>query len=325
MTRVSRVRALRFGCALLLMAACSGESGASGLDQPFWLAGGAFELGELPGAAPRDEPDTSRKLRLTTIETNHTVLHPGQTGKRIGGRVTGDGYAIALRFEGLGDGYWVKPLGETDSAFPGELSFSVSLELAPDLPLGPQRLLFSVIDSAGKAGRQQALELCVTSRFDRALHACDDTQRPPAAVISLHWSSQADLDLIVRTPDGEVVDGLRPSTQTGDGREQAADPSERAVLYADRGPSCGAGSSQREDLVWLDEVPPGRYDVFVRLFDACGERATHFQVDAFTRVQRDDETYRFRAAADAVRGQLLADQAGGGREDGLLVTRIELR
>ena len=306
----------RLAWALLLMAACAGEPASSGLDQPFWLSGGAFKSGKLPGTPPGDEPDAARVLTLTTIETNNTVLHPGQTGKRIGGRATDDGYAVAVRFEGLGDGYWVKPLGETDSAYPGELGFSVSLELAPDLPLGPQRLLFSVIDRAGKAGRQQALAVCVTSRFDRALNACDATQRPPAASISLLWSSAADLDLIVRAPDGEIIDASHPSS--------AGDRAQRALLFADRGTSCGAGSSQREDLVWLEDAPPGRYDVFVNLFDACDAPATHFHVDTFAREQRDDETYGVRAIADPEHGVLLADQANGGREDGLLILSVEL-
>ena len=300
---------------LLLMAACGGESGTSGLDQPLRVNGAAFKSGRLPGAAPSDEP-AGKELALTTIETNNTVLHPAQTGKRIGGRATDDGYAVALRFEDLGDGYWVKPLGEKDSAYPGELGFSVSLELAPDLPLGPQRLLFSVIDAAGKAGRQQALEVCVTSRFDRALSACDPTQKAPAAIISLFWSSAADLDLIVRTPDGEIVDARHPSTE--------AEEPEQAVLYADRGESCAAGDEQREDLVWREEVPSGRYRVFVNMFDACGEAATHFRIESFARVQREDETYRLRATARAVFGELLLEQANGGSEDGILITSVEL-
>jgi len=311
---------------LMLAAACSGESGTRGLDQPLWVAGGAFKDGELPGAPPRDAAASGgdRKLTLTTIETNNTVLHPGQTGKRISGRATDDGYAVALRFEGQGDGYWVKPLGETDSAYPGELGFRVDLELAADLPLGTQRLLFTVIDRDGRAGRQQALSVCVTSRFDRLLHACDDSQKPPAAVVSLLWGSAADLDLIVRTPDGEIVDGQHPTTRTGD-EVADTDPSLQATLYADRGPSCQAGSAQREDLVWPEDVPPGRYQVFVSLFDACGEPATHFEVEAFARSSRADETYRFRAATDPVRGELLASQASGGRDDGILITTIELR
>jgi hypothetical protein len=215
----------------------------------------------------------------------------------------------------------VKPLGETDSAYPGELGFSVSLELSADLPLGPQRLLFSVIDRHGKAGRQQALDVCVASRFDRELHACDSTKRPPAAVLSLYWSSAADLDLIVRTPEGEIVDALHPSTEPD---SDAADASGRAVLYADRGASCSAGTSQREDLVWFDDVPPGRYRVFVNLFDACGAAATHFRVEASVRSERDDGTFRFRAVAEPIAGELLADQANGGRDDGLLITSVEL-
>ncbi|HET6336183.1 MAG TPA: hypothetical protein VFG30_23330 [Polyangiales bacterium] len=312
---------------LLLMAACGGESGTRGLDQPLWVTGAAFESGALPGRAPVDQPAPNDsgdkpKLTLTTIETNNNVVHPGQTGKRISGRATDDAYAVALRFEDLGDGYWVKPLGEADSAYPGELGFRVDLELASNLPLGKQRLLFSVIDRQGRAGRQQALAVCVTSPFDRALNACDDSQPPPAAVISLLWDSPADLDLIVRTPDGEIVDGRHPSTQTGEDAEDT-DPAQQAILYADRGPSCLSSAGQREDLVWAQDVPPGRYSVFVNLFDACGEPASHFEVSAFARSQRDDETYRFRAAGEPVLGLLLSGQANGGREDGILITSVE--
>ncbi|MET0386775.1 MAG: hypothetical protein ABW321_12490 [Polyangiales bacterium] len=303
--------------ALLLLAACGGESGELGLLEPFQVRGGAFKEGALPGDAPDSEAEQDT-LRLTTIETNNTVVHPGQTGKLVSGRATDRGYAVALRFEGLGSGYWVKPLGEADSAYPGELDFAVEMELAADLPLGPRRLLFSVIDSRGRAGRQQALNLCATSRFDRALHACDDTQRPPAAIITLTWNTASDLDLSVRTPDGELIDARRPSSDPGD------DVDYRGILYTDDAPGCEVASARREDLVFAAEVPPGRYDIAVNLFDACGIAATYFEVRAYARSQRDDGGYDFAPLDEPVLGQLLELQANAGSAQGLSITSVEI-
>jgi hypothetical protein len=302
---------LAAACSVLL--ACAGESGDSGIAEPLRIAGAVFKSGELPGRAPAGEDDEDPgPLSLTTIETNNTVIHPGQVGKRISGRALDSGYAVAARFEDQGSGYWIKYLDEADSAYPGELEFRLDLELAHNLPLGPQRLLFSVIDAGGRASRQQALNLCVTSPYDRALNACDPTQKPPAAVITLTWESSADLDLIVRTPDGELVDARHPSTLTDPALEGEQDPAFQGILYTSDARGCDVRSVRREDLVWANEVPEGRYDVFVNLFDACGARSTFFEVSYATRAQRDDETYSFRTRGQAVLGQLIDEEANGG-------------
>jgi hypothetical protein len=307
---------------LCLFAACGGDPTTLGLDQPLWVTGAAFKPGRLPGAAPVDRTasgDADRtRLTITSIETNNTVVHSGQSDKRISGRATDDGYAIALRFEQFGDGYWVKALDETDTAYPGELSFRVSLQLAPDLPLGKHRLLFTVIDGKGRAGRQQALEFCISSRFDPELNACDDTQRPPAATITLSWDSRADLDLQVRTPDGELVDASHPSALA-----EGASADEQGILYADRHAHCDAGGAQREDLVFANEVPPGRYQVYVNAFDACDEPASFFEVTAYARSEGDDGTYQFRRVRSEVQGELLQSQANGGRNEGVWVTNVD--
>lgn len=297
----------------LLVAACDGESGESGLGEPLQVSAGAFKHGALPGAAA-DSGDADESLRFTTIETNNTVVHPGQAGKQISGRVTDNGYSVALRFDELGSGYWVVPVGEADSAYPGELDFGVDFGISADLPLGPQRLLFTVIDARGRAGRQQALTLCVTSEYDRTLHACDATQRPPAGIITLTWDTEADLDLIVRTPDGELVDARHPSSRPGTDAQ--------GILYTDDA-RCAGRSLRREDLVFQAEITPGRYEVFVNLFDACGAAATFFEVSATARTQSDDETYGFEALAEKSVGQALELQANGGQSQGIAITSFE--
>jgi hypothetical protein len=229
-----------------------------------------------------------------------------------------------VRFEDQGTGYWVKPLDEADSVYPGELAFRLDLELAHDLPLGPQRLLFTVIDARGRASRQQAMELCVASPYDRALSACDHAQKPPAAIISLTWDTAADLDLVVRTPDGEVVDARHPSTLSDPALESDQDPAYQGVLHTEDGPGCGARSVQREDLVWTGEIPQGRYDVSVNLFNACGARATFFEVRAWKRSERDDGSYSFRATGETAVGQVIDEAANGGSGSPIEIVSFDL-
>ena len=318
---MSRVLQLVAACALLV--ACAGESGESGSAEPLQIAGAAFKEGALPGKPPSDDA-AADELDLTTIETNNTVLHPGQTGKRISGRARDNGYAVAVRFEDRGTGYWVKPLGEADSVSPGELAFRLDIELAHDLPLGPQRLLLTVLDARGRASRQQALEVCVASPYDKALSACDPAQKPPAAIISLTWDSAADLDLVVRTPDGELVDARHPSTLTDPALKDAVDPDFQGVLYTEDARGCGGRSVQREDLVWTGEVPEGSYDVFVNLFNACGARATFFEVRAWKRIERDDGSYSFRATGGTAAGQALDEEANGGSSSPRKIASFDL-
>ena len=316
-------RQLQLVAACALLASCAGESGESGIAEPLQIAGAAFKTGALPGAPSSDDANAN-ELDLTTIETNNTVVYPGQTGKRISGRARDAGYSVAVRFEDQGTGYWVKPLDEADSVYPGELAFRLDMELAHDLPLGPQRLLFTVLDARGRASRQQALELCVASPYDKALSACDATQKPPAAVISLTWDSSADLDLIVRTPEGEVVDARHPSTLTDPALSRESDPELQGVLYTEDARGCGARGVQREDLVWTGEVPEGRYDVFVNLFNACGAPATFFEVRAFKRSERDDGSYRFGATGERAVGQALNEEANGGSAPPRKITSFDL-
>jgi hypothetical protein len=156
--------------ALLFLAAvgCGSEESEAGLDEPLRVTDAVFKSGKLPGktAAPAEE-DATPKVAVTSVETSSSVLRPGQTKKTFNGRATDDGYAIALRFAGLGSGYWVKPLQEPDTAYPGQLSWRASLELAADLPVGNQRLLFVIIDGQGHAGVQQSFDVCVVPRSFR--------------------------------------------------------------------------------------------------------------------------------------------------------------
>jgi hypothetical protein len=302
---------------------CGGEPSVSGQDEPLRVAGAVFKAGALPGHTADNAPDSgaaAQRLAVTSVETASTVLRPAQTQKKFNGRATDDGYAIALSFVGLGSGYWVKPLDEPDTAYPGELSWRVALELAADLPLGNQKLAFVTIDSHGQGGVQQTLDVCVAPRFDTSLNACDPTQTPPAALISLTWDVPSDLDLVVQTPSGKLVNARSPSTLA---KHDMAEDGTFGVLYTAQGTTCG-DVVQEEDLIWRSADPePGDYLVYANLFNACGKSTTHFALSAYARTSGElPDTYELTPVQSVVHGELLAGDANGGSSTGLFVTTI---
>jgi hypothetical protein len=108
------------------------------------------------------------------------------------------------------------------------------------------------------------------------------------------------------------VDPRHPSTLTDPALTGDQDLAYQGVLYTEDARGCAGRSQRREDLVWTNEIPEGRYDVFVNLFDACGARATFFQVRAWKRSQRDDGSYSFRATGETAIGQAIDEEANGG-------------
>src|SRR5690606_5299355 len=128
------------------------------------------------------------------------------------------------------------------------------------------------------------------------LNACDPSIPPPDAVIVLSWDADADLDLIVVTPEGKTVDARRPSTAyAGDQRPPAdllRDP-RVGRLDGDSLAGCPPDGRNSESLTWQEPAHvPGIYNVYANLFDACGARSVHFDVSVYRRVQVDDSTLR---------------------------------
>jgi hypothetical protein len=128
-----------------------------------------------------------------------------------------------------------------------------------------------------------------------------------------------DLDLIVRTPNGKLVDARHPSTLA----EGEAASSNLGVLYTAHNAGC-ADNVQREDLIWRDAEPePGTYLVYANLFAACGNSTTHFALSAYLRSNAEDVTsYTLQRIEPVVRGELLAGSANGGTGSGLYVTAL---
>jgi hypothetical protein len=321
------MRALLLSLVVVAAAACGGEASSVGLDEPLRVVGGAFKPGAFPSAGSAavsgDAGAGSGKLEVTEVESASAPAHAGQTGKSINGRVTDDAYSIAVRFADLGSGYWVLPVGAPDLSYPGELTWRLPIELSPDLPAGNHTLQLVAIDAQGHGGPRHDVALCVLPPFDSSLNACDSTQPPAAAIISLTWDVDSDLDLVVKTPGGKLVDAKHPATAADPAHPGAHAPGV-GVLDGDSNAGCHIDSIRREDLIFEVSPEHGPYQVYANLFNACGKPTTHFKVSAYARARGDKPgTYRLISIAEPSYGVVLGASANGGAKTGLYVTTIE--
>lgn len=315
-----------------LAAACGGQDPTLGLEQPFRVQSAQFVKGDLPGLppAPRGEDPVTPTV---TGYGGLPFLKAGERARGAGGTVSADASSIALRFADLGSGYWVRPVSAADlEGGSGGFVWQVSLDVAPDAPPGLHPLRFAAIGPDGRSGSQVETEVCIAPQIPdkrRSVstlargNACNPSEPPPALVVSLGWDAPVDLDLVVVTPEGKRISGKRPTTGTPDasGNVDVLAPG-IGILDHDANEGCTDDGISRESLVFDEQPLPGRYALYVSLFDPCGEPATTFSLslhaiadgaepDTFRQV----ETYRQG-------GAVLADQADAGLGAGLFVTEF---
>jgi hypothetical protein len=308
---------------LLMLHACGGEPAPSGYDQPLRVPGAFFKEGDLEHFASGVDDDGPR---VTAITTTSNVLRPRQAGITVSGRTSGSAYSVALRLRDLGTGYWVLPVGAEDLAAPGELGWQTTFELGEELAPGEHRLEAVALDEHGVSGPSSATRLCVTNGVDTTRNACDRTVQPPAAAISLAWDGDADVDLVLVTPAGRTVDASHVATLLPEDDEAHFDATAPGVgvLQADSNPGCAIDSIRRETVTWLTSAEPGEYLVYANVYEACGQQAVHFTLEAYARTEGDEPgTYGFEALQDPIYGVLLGGSANGGKARGLYLTAIE--
>ena len=314
-------------CAWLLFVACDGSEGTVGYDEPLRVHGGTFESGELPGSPPSEGPTAEERdpPAITQLISPSSTALPGQSGKRLSGFVADAAFSIGVRLQGEGSGYWVVPVGAPDVNFPDQLSFALLFDLAPELEPGMHALQLVAFDGGGVAGTQARIDLCVVRPYDGSRNACDAKVLPPAAVISLSWDTDADLDLVVRTPSGKLVDADHPATiEVSDKAPPDLDAPGVGLLEGDSNAGCALDSARRENLVWRDAPEPGEYQVYVNVFDACHQRAAQFAVDSYVRTRgRASDEYDIEPLRAPLHGVVLDASANGGAKNGLLVGTIE--
>lgn len=310
--------------------ACQGEPSHSGLDEPLRVPNGFFHEGELPGIPVSEQPEDPEDLQelsprvLTVILSGIGVVQPGQAGLSVRGTVTEDTYSVGIRLVDAGSGYWVRTVGP-ETIQENEREWEARVDFSPDIEPGMHQVEVVAFDGEGNAGPQSTYRFCVSRDVESSRNACDPTALPPAALISLRWESDADLDLVVVTPSGVTVEATHPTTLDINGGEDI-DPQAPGVgiLSLDSNGACRRDGVQLEKLVWQTSPEPGTYEVFARLFEPCGASATQLKVEAYVRTAGPDSgTYGFERSADPVHGLLLPQQASGNDGNGLFVTTIE--
>ena len=201
-------------------------------------------------------------------------------------------------------------------------------DLHESLLPGRHRMLVAALDDAGRAGTQVESTICVNRKVPDNGNACDPAKAPPALVISLAWDRPADLDLIVVTPDSQMISSRSPSK--GLGTEQkinrgAPDQNAPGVGYLDfdSNNGCTNAGRQLENVVFQEQPAPGTYLVYVNLHDSCREPSVRDVVSRWSRAGVEGQPTSFTVAeSDRKSGTLQAVQVNAGTQLGTFVAEI---
>ncbi len=247
-----------------------------GVNEPIRVHNGQFIPGPLPGL------DGGTGPTITNITVTNNTVQPGQASKSINGRAQAAASGVALRFPDLGTGYWVVPIGNPDGQFPGELTWQAttdfSLEAAANAP-GHHTLQFVAIDVNGNPGTPAGYDVCLEPIIPDNGATCDFTKKTPAAVITLTWDADSDVDLTVVGPDGRVTDPKHPATIAPDAG--TVDPT-AGVIDRDSLAGCIPDGKRQEDLIW-QQLPPNNatYALYANLFDGCGQPGVSYTMTVY--------------------------------------------
>jgi hypothetical protein len=296
--------------------ACSGEPDPIGLGEPIRVHDATLALDDFP--------DDEGGPAITAVEATGGVWSRGQLERSLSGRASDDAVSVALALADLGEGYWTAPVGARDPAFEGERAWFVEFDVGGGVPPGVHRLRTAAIDEAGRAGAPTAIDVCVVDpRIPGDLSPCDPSIPPPDTVFVLEWDADADVDLVVVTPEGKTVDARHPTTALEPPEMvRALDPSV-GRMDGDSLAGCAPDGRNSESLFW-PEAPgvAGLYLIYANLYDSCGHSSVRF---ALTIYGRREEEGRYSLVRRVERtGVLLARSANGGAGTPLYVTSIVL-
>lgn len=311
------------------LGACTGRSITEGLTEPLAVQNAQFVEGELPGLRPLSIEEIvaevpAQKPSPTSASTEVLAINTNSAGIPFSGLVSDDALSVAVTLKDESSGYWVFPAGAPDPTRTGFLNYSFVADFHESLPPGRHELLVAAVDAKGKSGNQASAILCVNSPVPDYGNACSPEIAPPDLVVSLSWDSPADLDLVVVTPTGKVVEPKNPTTAEPNERGQI-DPTAPGVgnLQFDSNNDCVPGA-QRENLVFRTLPRGGKYLIYANLNRACDERDVRYEVSFHSRVAGKTEgTYSVKSVVRGV-GTLIAAQANAGTRLGTYVTDFKI-
>jgi hypothetical protein len=318
-----------------LATACDGASANKGFEEPLQVTSGQFVTGPIPGTAPAaldaggapgsaNDAGHAAAPAITQVSGPVLALPVGATAQAFSGFATDDAVAVGVAFADMGTGYWVVPVGATDPMYPRQIGFGMRANFNADDPPGRHTLVFAAIDGNGRSGPQLTASVCLSSPIPDNGHACNPAKAPPAAVISLEWDTNFDIDLHVQGPDGSEWSPKTPTGVVPDGGATAA-----GVPTIDRDSlgGCIPDGMRQEDLIFPNAPPPGFYRVYVDPFAPCGQASVRFNVRAYARAGVCPacglQPIPFTPVADPS-GELLASQVTGGGSTGLFIGQVQL-
>jgi hypothetical protein len=278
---------------------------------------GQFIPGDLPGTPPPDggaSPSSDdgglRPLTVEAVTYFTTQIPPGAGSQALGGTVTNDAVAVGMRLEGLGTGYWVVPAGSPDPTIANSLGFGTIAGFEPTIPPGIHNIDFVALGPSGQAGLQYLVPFCFEGLIPDNGHVCHPKVKPPAAVFSLHWDSNFDLDLQVTTPSGQILSPKQPYGQDVEAGVRGIDPS---IPHIDRDSlrGCVPDGLRQEDAIFNQPLPAGVYTISVDPYAPCGQAAARF---TFTMYESSGTCpdCKLVQVGSTVSGEVIASQVTGG-------------
>jgi hypothetical protein len=254
-------RALLVAAALFCACSSNEKSPADqGVDQPIRVRAARAQF--FPGDIPHDQGGP----KIVTVDSPNNRVRAGFVNKSLSGNASKGASSIGLRFADLGSGYWTVGAGDLDPITDGEIQWGVAFDVAPDVPIGKHPLSIVAFDADGNAGPVFTQDFEITDPIPKG-----------HVVISLEWNSPADLDLIVKTPQGKRVDPKHPTTGiVSDGGVDTNDPS-IGQLDRDSNANCVRDGYDREDLVFTGAPPPGLYEIGATMTAGCGATSATYR------------------------------------------------
>jgi hypothetical protein len=248
--------------------ACDAASASLGLDEPIRITDAQFHEGPMPGAAPGSTEPVDGPA-VTALNLNNFVVYNGAASKRFSGRAQRRAVAVGVAMPGFSDGWWVLPTRGVDVNDPDEVTFLSTLGFHPQLEPGLHPLRLVALDAEGRAGRQRDWEICLLPPYPDNRNACDSANDPPEVVVTLSWDRDADVDLEIVTPSGRRVTPGKPRV----------DPDDEDSPRIDRDSlgRCEPDGARRESIAF-QERPSGTWRFYVRLYDACENAGTRWEL-----------------------------------------------